>query len=204
MEFGGITIEFLGHSGFVIRNGVVSVAIDPYNVSPSVEKVDYILITHGHSDHCSIKDIQHLSRKGTVVVAPADSQSTITRVTEIHMETIEQGDELDLGKLKVEAVPAYNVNKYRDKDKKIVFHPKNEGYLGYVIRFGTVVVYHAGDTDLIPEMQKLTGHGKHDRRFVALLPVSGTYVMDVEEAAEAAALLKPDLAIPMHYGAGVF
>ena len=58
--------------------------------------------------------------------------------------------------------------------------------MGYVVKIGNVVIYHAGDTDLIPEMEKLTGYGKQGNTFVALLPVSGTYVMTSEEAAEAA------------------
>lgn len=194
MQFSDVSINFLGHSGFLIRNGV-SIAIDPYGVSAGVGKVDYIFITHNHYDHCSIKDIQQLSKPGTVIVAHPDAQSKLTHVNGVHLETIQCGDELAFGALKVEAVPAYNPKKN--------YHPKSEGWMGYVLKLGSVIVYHAGDTDLIPEMQKLTGYGKHGQTFVALLPVSGTYVMDVEEAVRAAALLKPSYAIPMHYGAGV-
>ena len=117
------------------------------------------------------------------------------KIEGIRLEVIEIGDKIDLGNIKVEAVAAYN------KDKE--FHPKSEGWLGYVIKYGEVILYHAGDTDFIPEMSKLSGYGKHGNKFVALLPVSGTYVMDVEEAAEAASVISPDLAVPMHYGAGV-
>ena len=92
-------------------------------------------------------------------------------------------------------MPAYNLNKE--------FHPKKEGWLGYLIKINDTVIYHAGDCDKIPEMQKLAGHGRHDKEFIALLPVSGKYVMNAEEASEVAALINPTLAIPMHYGAGV-
>jgi len=196
MEIKGVNLEFLGHSGFlIISKGGKRIAIDPYNISQKIESVDLILITHSHYDHCSVKDIESLCRKGTVIVIPADAQSKITRIENVSMEIIEIGDEIEIGNLKIEAVPAYNVNKE--------FHPKAEGWLGYLIKLKDVVIYHAGDTDKIPEMKRLTGHGKHGREFVALLPVSGKYVMDAEEAAEVASLISPDLCIPMHYGAGV-
>ncbi len=196
MEIKGLKIEFLGHSGFLIVNeGEKRIVIDPYNVSENAGKADYILITHSHYDHCSIKDIQKLSKEGTIIVVPADAQSKITRIEGVKMEVIEVGDEISLGNLKIEALPAYNVGKD--------FHTKADGFLGYLIKFPEVVIYHSGDTDKIPEMQKLTGYGKHGIEFVALLPVSGTYVMTAEEAADVAQMLGPDLVIPMHYGSGI-
>ncbi|HLC53327.1 MAG TPA: MBL fold metallo-hydrolase [Candidatus Nanoarchaeia archaeon] len=196
MEIEGVKLEFLGHSGFVISNGGGKrIAIDPYNVSEGVGKVDFILITHSHYDHCSIKDITHLSKKGTVIIAPADSQSKITRIEGVQMEVIEVGDELVFGNMRIEAVPAYNIGKD--------FHPKSEGWLGYVVKLEKVIVYHAGDSDFTPEMKKLSGYGKQGNHFIALLPVSGRYVMTAEEAAKAASLLNPEIAIPMHYGSGV-
>jgi L-ascorbate metabolism protein UlaG (beta-lactamase superfamily) len=196
MEIKGISIEFLGHSGFVLgKTGGKRIAIDPYNVSSGVDPVDLILITHSHYDHCSIKDISALARSGTVVVGPADVQSKLTKVRDIEIQIIEVGEEFEFGNFRVEALSSYNVGKE--------FHPKSEGWLGYLIKFSGVIVYHAGDSDKIPEMSRLTGYGKHGNEFVALLPVSGTYVMDAEEAAEVASLLSPDLVIPMHYGAGV-
>lgn len=196
MDFSGVNIEFLGHDGFLITcmDGK-KFAIDPYNVSESVGKVDYILITHSHYDHCSIKDIEKLSKQGTIIVVPADAQSKITRIDGVQMEVVEVGDSIELGKLKIETLPAYNI----DKD----YHPKSEGWLGYLIKYGNVIIYHAGDTDKIPEMNALSGYGKHGNKFIAMLPVSGTYVMTAEEAAEAAGLINPDIVIPMHYGAGV-
>ena len=205
MKIGEVELSWLGHNGFIITTGTSEkrIAIDPYNVSEKIELVDIILITHEHYDHCSVKDIQKLSRGGTKVIGPAHIQSAITKVENVEIHVIEVGDVVDFEELKIEAVPAYCLNKYCDPAKKIVFHPKSEGYAGYVIKMGNVVIYHAGDTDLIPEMQKLTGYGKQGNHFVALLPVSGQTVMTAEEAAEAAALLKPEIAIPMHYGSGV-
>jgi L-ascorbate metabolism protein UlaG (beta-lactamase superfamily) len=192
MRIGKIELEWLGNSGFLITNGKV-IYIDPYNLSSNLPKADIILVTHGHHDHCSLADIEKIVKKGTMIVVSADCQSKITRLKEVDMQIIEQGDELSLEGVKVQAVPAYNPKKQ--------FHPKSEGWMGYIIKFESTIIYHAGDTDLIPEMEKLTGYGKQGNEFIALLPVGGNYTMDSEEAASAASLIKPTLAIPMHYGA---
>ncbi len=188
-------IEFLGHSGFMISCQNKKIAIDPYNVSDKTPKADIILITHSHYDHCSIKDLSKISKEGTTIIVSADAQSKITKIEKIDMQVVESGDEIKINGLKIEAVPAYNT--------KSRFHPKSEGWLGYILKFNNTIIYHSGDTDKIPEMKKLTGYGKHGNEFIAILPVSGKYVMDPEEAVEVASLLSPDLAIPMHYGAGV-
>ena len=196
MEIQGIKIEYTGHDGFVITSKKgLRIAIDPYNVSQDIQKTDFILITHSHYDHCSIKDITALAKKGTVIIMPAGAQSKITKIEDVQMQVIESGDEIGFDDMKIEAIPAYNVGKK--------FHAKADGFVGYLLKFDKVIIYHSGDTDKIPEMEKLTGYGKHGQEFVALLPVSGTYVMNADEAAEVAQMLNVDLAIPMHYGAGV-
>lgn len=196
MKIGDIEIEFLGHSGFLITlDDKKRIAIDPYNVSDKCPKADLILITHSHYDHCSIKDIEKISRAGTVIAVPPDAQSKITRVKDVEMQIVEVEDEFKFGDVKVSAVSSYNLNKK--------FHPKKEGWLGYLLTMNKVVLYHAGDTDKIPEMEKLTGYSKNDNIFVVLLPVSGTYVMTSDEAFEVVEMLNPDIAIPMHYGANV-
>lgn len=201
MDINGIEIKWLGHSGFLIKNsapqGVSPVRgkviyVDPYNIVGDCEKADLILITHAHYDHCSVADMGKIIKDGTKVVMPADCQSKLTRFNvRIKMDIAEDGRDLIFGSIKISVVPAYNIDK--------TFHPKNEG-VGYLIRVNDVLIYHAGDTDIIPEMQKLTGHKNKDVKFVALLPVGGRFTMSAEEAAEAAKLIKPDLAIPMHYG----
>ncbi|MBM3233259.1 MAG: MBL fold metallo-hydrolase [Candidatus Liptonbacteria bacterium] len=196
MKIKDVIIEFLGHDGFLISNSNGKrIAIDPYNVSDAAGKADYILVTHSHSDHCSIKDIAKMSKKGTTIITSPDAQSKITRIDDVQMQIMEIGDELEMDGVKIEAVPAYNVGND--------FHPKSERWLGFVIKFNGVIIYHAGDTDKIPDMERLTGYGKHGNEFVALLPVSGTYVMTAEDAADVAKMLGADLAIPMHYGSGV-
>jgi L-ascorbate metabolism protein UlaG (beta-lactamase superfamily) len=193
MKIGEIEIKWLGHSGFLIRNHRI-IYIDPYNIKPDLEKADIILITHSHYDHCSVSDIKSIVKKGTKILVTADSQSKITRMDiPIDIQIVEPNQELNFGELKISTLPAYNLDK--------PYHPKEEGWVGFVIKMNDVIIYHAGDTDFIPEMQKLTGHKQLDKKFIALLPIGGKFTMNAEEAAEAAKLIKPSLAIPMHYGA---
>ncbi len=192
MEIDGIKISWLGHSSFLIRNSKV-IYIDPYNLKDNLEKADIIFITHNHYDHCSIADLQKVVKEGTKIVMPADCQSKITKFsTLVHFEIVEPGMELALNDLKVSVVSAYNINK--------PFHPKEDQGLGYLIKINGLIIYHAGDTDVIPEMKSLTGHNQPNKKLIALLPVGGRFTMSAEEAAEAAKIIKPYLAIPMHFG----
>lgn len=187
-----VNLKWLGHSGFLIKNSK-TIYIDPYNIKTGMDKADIILITHSHYDHCSVMDIEKIIQEGTKILLTADCQSKITRFNvPIKMEIVEPGQELDLGDVKISILPAYNI------DKK--FHPKEEAWVGYLIKINNILIYHAGDSDLIPEMQKLTGYKQSGKEFVALLPVGGRFTMNSEEAFEAVKLIKPTLAIPMHYG----
>ncbi len=189
----GVELKWLGHAGFLVKNSKV-IYIDPYNIKDGLEKADMILITHSHYDHCSFADMDKIVKEGTRILAPADCQSTITKFkTPVKMELIEPGQELEFGDLKISTLPSYNLDKH--------FHPKEDGWVGYVLRIGDIIIYHSGDTDIIPEMQKLTGYKQQGKEFVALLPVGGRFTMSAEEAAEAASIIKPTLAIPMHWGA---
>jgi len=195
MQIGNVDIKWLGHSGFLIKNSSV-IYIDPYNIKDGLDKADFILITHNHYDHCSVADMLKIVKEGTRIILTPDCQSKITRFeTPIQMELIEPGQELVFGEIKVSAIPAYNIDKH--------FHPKDEQGVGYIIKNNGIIIYHAGDTDFIPEMQKLTGYKQPDKEFIALLPVGGRFTMTFEEAVEAAKLIKPSLAIPMHYGSVV-
>jgi L-ascorbate metabolism protein UlaG (beta-lactamase superfamily) len=192
MKIGNIEIKWLGHSGFLIKNSKV-IYIDPYQIKENSEKADLIFITHSHYDHCNVADMQKIVQSGTKIVMPADCQSKITRFeVPINMEIIEPNQELEIGEIRVSTLPSYNIDKH--------FHSKDESWVGYLIKMNDVLVYHSGDCDLIPEMQKLTGYKQPGKEFVALLPVGGRFTMNAEEAAEAAKLIKPTIAIPMHYG----
>lgn len=192
MKLGNIELKWLGHSGFLIKNSKV-IYIDPYQIKENSEKADLIFITHSHYDHCSVADMQKIVKDGTKIIMTADCQSKITRFeVPINMEIIEPNQEIELGEIRVSTLPSYNLDKH--------FHPKNESWVGYLIKMNDVLVYHPGDSDLIPEMQKLTGYKQPGKEFVALLPVGGRFTMNAEEAAEAAKLIKPTVAIPMHFG----
>lgn len=192
MKIGEVDLRWLGHSGFLIQNSK-TIYIDPFKIPENLPKADLILLTHGHYDHCSFEDLGKIVQEGTRIILTADAQSKVARFqVPIRMEVVTPGQEIDLGTVKISTVPAYNIDKS--------FHQKSEGLVGYVIKTNDVVIYHAGDTDLIPEMQKLTGHNQPDKKFIALLPVGGRFTMSAEEAAEAAKIIKPTIAIPMHWG----
>ncbi len=174
-------IIWLGHASFKIINEKV-VYIDPWKIKEKERGLaELILITHEHYDHCSPEDIAKLCKSDTQVVAPGDCVSKISG----QATAIKPGDILTIKGITLEAVPAYNLKK--------PYHPKANGWVGYIITIGKERIYHAGDTDLIPEMERI----KAD---IALLPCGGTYTMDAIEAAQAANKIKPKLAIPMHYG----
>jgi L-ascorbate metabolism protein UlaG (beta-lactamase superfamily) len=171
---------WLGHDGFRI-DADKTIYFDPYDISPG-PKADLILVSHEHFDHCSPDDVSKIQGPETVIITDKTSAEKLTGDVRI----IAPGESMSFGEVKIEAVPSYNM----DKD----FHPKQKAWLGFVVEIDGVRIYHAGDTDFIPEMKDL----KVD---IALLPVSGTYVMTAEQAVEAALAIQPKLAIPMHYGA---
>lgn len=174
-------IHWLGHDSFRI-DGAVTIYIDPWKLAAGSPTADLILITHNHSDHFSPDDIALIRGADTELVAPAVVASKLTGA----VHRVKAGDHLTVKGVAIQVLPAYNINKK--------YHPQHAGHVGYVLTVGGLRIYHAGDTDAIPEMEGL-------RPDIALLPVSGTYVMDAEEAVEAVKLLQPGLAIPMHYGA---
>jgi L-ascorbate metabolism protein UlaG (beta-lactamase superfamily) len=175
-----MNLEWLGHAGFRITDDVV-VYVDPYSISGGAG-ADVIFVTHSHFDHCSADDIDRVRNDDTVIVCPADCDLPG------EIRTVSPGDVFEIKGVGVNVVPAYNVDKS--------FHPRSDNSVGYILTLGGKRIYHAGDTDLIPEMSDIECD-------IALLPVSGTYVMTAKEAAEAASRIKPGLAVPMHYGGGV-
>lgn len=187
MEYEGIIIKSKGHACVKIK-GNKTIYVDPFQLGNEEEIADLILITHGHYDHCSVEDIKKVSSGKTTVILTPDCQSKLPpeRVKIKDMKIIRPGVELNIEGIKIEAVPAYNIGKD--------FHQKIEEWVGYVITISGKRIYHAGDTDLIPEMNNLKDID------VALLPVGGTYTMNAKEAANAANTIKPKLAIPIHYG----
>ncbi len=184
-EYGPLKIFWLGHAAFRISD-TLTVYIDPYEIGGG-PAADLVLITHDHFDHCSREDVKKISGPQTTIVAPPSCAKKLEGLG-VEVVPIRRGDRLEVKGAMVEAIPAYNVHPARKN-----FHPQGRDYVGYILELSGVKVYHAGDTDLIPEMEDLEVD-------IALLPVSGTYEMDAEEAAKAVESIRPKVAIPMHYG----
>ncbi len=189
-EYSGVKISWLGHDSFRIKDSK-TIYIDPYQIRGG-EPADILLVSHEHYDHCSVEDARKIVTSSTVVITTQDSKESLSALKAKEIRIVKPGDKQVVYDISIEAVPAYNVNKFRTPGK--VFHPKEDQKVGFILSLKGLRIYHGGDTDLVPEMKDF----KPD---LALLPVSGTYVMTAQEAAEATKILKPKLAIPMHYGA---
>lgn len=182
-------IHWLGHDSFRIEGSGMVIYIDPWQI-PDGPAADLILITHDHYDHCSPEGVVRIQTPHTVIMTVEAAAKKLSGTVRV----VQAGERREVGEVMVETVPAYNINKFREPG--LVFHPRGAGLVGYVLTVDERRIYHTGDTDLIPEMADI-------RCDIALLPVSGTYVMTAAEAAEAARLIRPKLAIPMHYGRGI-
>ena len=175
-------IHWLSHDSFRIDDQGKQIYIDPWKLSADSVKADYIFVTHSHYDHFSKEDIDIIKTAGTKIIGSADVAKEFGK----NAVAMNPNQEITMDRLKITAIPAYNINKK--------FHPKANNWVGYLITLSDgTVIYHAGDTDFIPEMKSL----KVD---IALLPVSGTYVMTAQEAIQAANTFQPKIVISMHYG----
>ena len=172
-------IHWLGHASFCIEDDVV-VYIDPWKLTRTTP-ADIVLVTHGHRDHLSPDDIAAIVQVSTVTIAPYACVPQLAG----DVRGVAPGDSVQVGHVTVHAVPSYNTDKPN--------HPRSAQNVGYVVSIGDRRIYHAGDTDLIPEMGDI-------RCDIALLPMGGTYTMDAAQAAEAVRRIKPRLVVPMHWG----
>lgn len=180
-------IHWLGHDTFRL-DGSSTVYIDPWKLSAGAPRADLVLVTHDHFDHFSPDDIARVAAPRTTLIGPASVTAAVEGVATL---TLRAGEAATVGGVTVTAVPAYNIDKFRGPGE--LFHPPDAGGLGYVVELDGRRIYHAGDTDAIPEMREV-------RCDVALLPVSGTYVMTAEEAAEACRMISAAAVVPMHFG----
>jgi len=188
MKIKDVEIYWLGHASFKLVIDGKIIFIDPYKINTK-DKADYVLITHEHYDHLSIEDLQKIVKDGTTIIATADCQSALMRLNaKIDLKVAMPNATFDFDSFSIECLPAYNINKH--------FHPKVHDWVGYVIKTKELYIYHAGDTDVVPEQQELA---KYADKLLMLLPVGGTYTMDWKEAVELVKKIKPYMAIPMHY-----
>ena len=179
-----VSIKWLAHACFEIKAGGKIIYVDLEEHAKPQDTADIILVTHSHHDHLDPGRIKKVRNPDTVVIAPADCSSKIDGIT-----SLKPGENLKIGDIQIKAVQAYNYKRFRSPGNP--FHPKGLG-VGYVITAEGKTIYHAGDTDFIPEMKEL-GHID-----VALLPTGDTYTMDNNEGADAAVAINPGIAMPMH------
>jgi L-ascorbate metabolism protein UlaG (beta-lactamase superfamily) len=179
----------LGHDGFRIE-GDKTIYIDPFKIT-SRKKADVVFVTHEHYDHCSPEDIGKIVTYDTTIVTIPMAEPALKGLKVKEIKLVKSGDKVEIDGVTASVFPAYNINKFRSPGKP--FHPKEDGKVSYLLNIGGVGIYHAGDTDFIPDIKNLETD-------IALLPVSGTYVMTAKEAAEATKNMRIKLAIPMHYG----
>jgi L-ascorbate metabolism protein UlaG (beta-lactamase superfamily) len=176
-----VTVTWFNHASFRIASQTAVAYIDPWKLAGAPKDGNVVLVSHSHYDHLSPDDIAKVLGKGGQVFGPGDVAAKLNGC-----RTVAPGEQTQVGQIKVRGVPAYNV------DKK--FHPRANNWLGWIVELDGKRVYYAGDTDLIPEMGEL---GKIS---LALLPVGGTYTMDASSAAEAVGRIKPEHAVPYHWG----
>jgi L-ascorbate metabolism protein UlaG (beta-lactamase superfamily) len=177
VRFGQSAFKITGSGGEVIY-------IDAFKIYKDVPKADYLFFTHNHRDHFNSGVALKLKKESTHIVVPASvkrSGSDRGAAT----DTLAPGESKKIGNLEVRAIPAYNPHK--------IMHPKSQEYLGFIIKIDNYSIYHAGDTDFIPDMKGLCPD-------IAMIPVGGGPTMGWEEAIVAAEAIEPGVVIPMHYG----
>lgn len=187
-----LNLEFqrIAHDTFRIGGSKV-LYTDPFRVAQA-DQADLIFLSHEHSDHLSLDDLRKVCAPKTHIVASPRCKDGLKDFWNYAIDYLEPGQKAVVEGVVIEAVPAYNVNKFKSPGEP--FHPKGGRGDGFVFRLDGTTIYYAGDTDHIAEMKAFGCD-------VALLPVSGTYVMTAEEAVQAAADINPKIAVPMHYGA---
>ena len=182
-------IEVLYHSSIRIKKEK-TIYIDPFKIDRNYNDADIIFITHDYYDHYSEEDIDKVINENAVIVIPEELLTKVLKkgINKNAIITVEPNQKYMVQGIKFETVPAYNTNK--------IFHPKENGWVGYVIEINGIKYYIAGDTDITEENKKV----KCD---VAFVPVGGTYTMDFKEAAQLVNQIQPKVAVPIHYGSVV-
>ncbi len=179
-------IEVLCHSSIKINKEKV-IYIDPFNIDKNYNDADIIFITHNHYDHYSKEDITKVKKESTIFVGTKDVVDELLKdgFNQDRIRIVYHNNKYLVDNINFETIPAYNTNKE--------FHPKESGWVGYILQIEGIRYYIAGDTDITEENRKV----KCD---VAFVPVGGTFTMNFKEAAKLVNEIKPKIAVPTHYG----
>jgi L-ascorbate metabolism protein UlaG (beta-lactamase superfamily) len=188
---GELKITFIGHGTLYFTFEGKVIHVDPVSSEADyseLPKADLILVTHEHGDHLDAKVIKQISTGTTELVFTQICMDIVNNQSGIVMKN---GETTTVQGIKIEAVPAYNIQHMRSPGYP--FHPKGDGN-GYVLTFGDKRVYVAGDTENTPEMKALKDID------VAFLPMNLPYTMSPEMVADAAKAFRPEILYPYHYG----
>lgn len=175
-----VIVSWLGHASFLI-SGKKTVYIDPWKIDGEPHDGDLVLISHTHYDHFSLEDIRSVLKEDGEVVGSEDAVEELS-----FGRGLKPGESMELDSITIGGVAAYNVEKE--------FHPKENGWLGFVLEMEGMKIYYAGDTDAADEMKELKDID------LALVPVGGNFTFGPEEAAEAVNGFSPKKVIPYHWG----
>jgi L-ascorbate metabolism protein UlaG (beta-lactamase superfamily) len=167
----------------IMIKGSKTIYFDPYGIMTDAPRSDFVFVTHPHLDNYSEKSVNKIMDEFSTIVLPMN----VIPLNKLgHAVFVKPEQSIELDGIKITTILAYNI------DKK--YHEKQNNWVGYVVEMDGLRYYHAGDSDLIPEMHNL---GNID---VAFIPVGGVYTMDVKEALEAIKIIKPKVAVPIHFG----
>jgi L-ascorbate metabolism protein UlaG (beta-lactamase superfamily) len=158
---------------------------DPFKIEENINDADIIFITHDHYDHLDVESINKVKKQNTIIVAPKTMEEEIKKIEFKDYILLNPNEEITIGNINIQTIPAYNIDK--------PFHPKSNGWLGYIINVNNILYYIAGDTDKTKEAENV-------RCDIALIPIGGHFTMDVNEATELIKIINPKVVIPTHYG----
>jgi L-ascorbate metabolism protein UlaG (beta-lactamase superfamily) len=163
----------------------LTIYIDPWGTGEDEAPADVIFITHAHDDHFQPQEIDRLRTTSTRIVAPRDVADALSG----DVTPVAPGESHSVGGVSFQAVPAYNIVEHR-----LERHPKANNWVGYVVEIDGTRYYHSGDTDHVPELDSVSAD-------VAMVCIGGDpFTMGPVEAASLVKVMRPSVAVPMHYG----
>lgn len=185
------SVRVITHSAIrLAASDGTAIYADPYDLhdDEAAHDASYLLITHPHYDHLSPEDAARVMNDGTEVIAPVTVKDDLAALGEVRSHLMRAGEVLELGSITVEAVAAYNTDPTR-----LQKHPRERGWLGYIVTMDGVRYYVSGDTDENEDVDRVSCD-------VALVPIGGTFTMDPHQAAAYVNAICPRAAVPTHYG----